>query len=219
MRDQALVSCRAFLSVLALAGGGSIGTSWPLHRVFAQGSAPAVVTSDVQRPAIPYGVASGDVTSTAAIIWSRTDRPSRIIVEYATTDSFKNSKRVVGPSALAIGDFTVRVDLTELSPGHYAAANYDDPANAQFTDFTPFWEFAAGPLHAGTFGPNTLDKTFGPEVKFLSIPEGLRANRPPSEGLQFFGQVKIDGKSDVMTVSFHNLQGAKIYGVELPPET
>jgi alkaline phosphatase D len=101
---------------------------------------------------------------------------------------------------------------------HYAAAHYYDPAKAQFTDFKPFWEFVAGPLHAGTFGPNKLDNTFGPEVKFISIPEGLKANRPPSDGLQFFGLVKIDGKSEVMTVSFHNLLGAKIYAVELTPE-
>jgi alkaline phosphatase D len=92
MREQALVNRRAFLSLLAIAGGGSMAISWPMHRVFAQGSAPAVVTPDVKRPAIPYGVASGDVTSNAAIIWSRTDRPSRMIIEYATTDSFKNSK-------------------------------------------------------------------------------------------------------------------------------
>jgi alkaline phosphatase D len=101
---------------------------------------------------------------------------------------------------------------------HYAAAHYYDPAKAQFTDFKSFWKFVDRPLHAGTFGPNKLDNTFGPEVKFLSIPEGLKPNRPPSEGLQFFGLVKIDGKSEVMTVSFHNLQGVKIYGVELSPE-
>ena len=117
MREQALVSRRAFLSLLAIASGGSMAASWPMHRVFAQGSAPAVVTPDAQRPAIPYGVASGDVTSHTAIIWSRTDRPSRMIVEYATTDSFKNSKRVVGPAALASSDFTTRVDVTDLPPG------------------------------------------------------------------------------------------------------
>ena len=94
-----------------------MAASWPMHRVFAQGSAPAVVTPDAKRPAIPYGVASGDVTSHTAIIWSRTDRPSRMIVEYATTDSFKNSKRVVGPAALASSDFTARVDVTDLPPG------------------------------------------------------------------------------------------------------
>ena len=37
---------------------------------------------------------------------------------------------------------------------HYCAAHHYDPARARFTDFDPFWEFVAGPLHAGTFGPN-----------------------------------------------------------------
>ena len=66
MGAQALVSRRAFLSRLALAGAGPLAASWPLHRVFAQGSAPAVVTPTAKRPAMPSGVASGDVTSHAA---------------------------------------------------------------------------------------------------------------------------------------------------------
>ena len=37
---------------------------------------------------------------------------------------------------------------------HYCAAHYYDPSKAQFQDFDPFWEFVAGPLHAGSFGPN-----------------------------------------------------------------
>ena len=101
---------------------------------------------------------------------------------------------------------------------HYAAAHLYDPAQAQFTDFNPFWEFVAGPLHAGTFGPNKLDNTFGPQVKFLSIPNDLKPNRPPSDGLQFFGMVKISGKDEVMTVSLHNLRGEKMYSVDLSPE-
>ena len=49
---------------------------------------------------------------------------------------------------------------------HCTAARHHDPARARFTDFEPFWEFVSGPLHAGTFGPNVLDPTFGPEVRF-----------------------------------------------------
>jgi alkaline phosphatase D len=100
---------------------------------------------------------------------------------------------------------------------HYAAAHYYDPEKARFRDFDGFWEFVAGPLHAGTFGPGTLDDTFGPAVKFQSIEKGMKPNRPPSEGLQFFGVVKIAGASGVMTVSLHNLAGKKLYEVELPP--
>src|SRR5439155_348198 len=78
---------------------------------------------------------------------------------------------------------------------HYAAAHYYDPAQATFTEFDPFWEFVAGPLHAGTFGPGQFDRTFGPQVKFTGIPRGMRGNRPPSAGYQFFGTVRVEGKS------------------------
>jgi alkaline phosphatase D len=101
---------------------------------------------------------------------------------------------------------------------HYAAAHYYDPARAQFTDFLPFWEFVAGPLNAGTFGPGTMDNTFGPQVKFTGIPPGMKQNRPPSAGLQFFGSVRIDGKTEVMTVRLHELNGKVIYTLELPPQ-
>lgn len=101
---------------------------------------------------------------------------------------------------------------------HYAAAHYYDPSKAQFTDFKPFWEFVAGPLNSGTFGPNKLDNTFGPQVKFNSIPADLKQNRPPSDGFQFFGTVKIDGTSQVLTVALYNLEGRVLYSLDLPPE-
>lgn len=101
---------------------------------------------------------------------------------------------------------------------HYAAAHHYDPARAQFTDFLPFWEFVAGPLNAGTFGPGELDNTFGPEVKFTAIPKGMKQNRSPLDGFQFFGVVKIDGRTDIMTVALHNLNGERLHSVELSPE-
>ncbi len=62
---------------------------------------------------------------------------------------------------------------------HYAAAHYYNPDKAQFQEFDPFWEFVSGPLHAGTFGPNELDNTFGPEVKFIKAPGPGKQNLPP----------------------------------------
>lgn len=100
---------------------------------------------------------------------------------------------------------------------HYAAAHHYDPSRAQFTEFDPFWEFIAGPLNAGTFGPGQLDNTFGPEVKFTSLPPGMKPNRSPVDGLQFFGAVHIDGQTEVMTVALHNLAGEKLYAVDLAP--
>jgi alkaline phosphatase D len=101
---------------------------------------------------------------------------------------------------------------------HYCAAHHYDPARARFKDFLPFWEFVAGPIHAGTFGPAKLDDTFGPEVRFLGIPPGMKPNRPPNEGLQFFGTLRIDGRRQVLSVRLHNRQGEAIWNVDLPPE-
>jgi alkaline phosphatase D len=98
---------------------------------------------------------------------------------------------------------------------HYAAAHLYQPERAVFRDFLPFWEFVAGPLHAGTFGPGVLDDTFGPEVKFVGIPPGMRGNRPPTEGFQFFGALEIDGRRQTLTVKLYNLEGRVLYSQEL----
>ena len=100
---------------------------------------------------------------------------------------------------------------------HYAAAHHYHPERARFTDFDPFWEFVAGPLHAGTFGPSRLDATFGPELRFLGIPEGMKPNRPPSEGLQFFGTLDIDGPSRALVARLHDVAGRELYKLELLP--
>jgi alkaline phosphatase D len=100
---------------------------------------------------------------------------------------------------------------------HYTAAHYYDPAKAQFTDFDPFWEFVSGPLHAGTFGPNKLDNTFGPQVMFQKAPPSGQENLPPSAGMQFFGEVKIDGRSEVMTVALKDLTGATLWQTNIEP--
>jgi alkaline phosphatase D len=100
---------------------------------------------------------------------------------------------------------------------HYTAAHYYDPARAQYPHFAPFWEFVAGPLNAGTFGPGQLDDTFGPSAEFLKAPPPGQANLPPSAGLQFFGQVDIDGSSAAMTVRLKDLAGTTLYTRELAP--
>ena len=85
------------------------------HSAAAQsGTAPAIVKSDAARPAIQQGVAVGDVTTGRAVVWSRTDRPARMLVEYATSEKFENVLRRTGPAALESSDFTARLVLTDL---------------------------------------------------------------------------------------------------------
>lgn len=99
---------------------------------------------------------------------------------------------------------------------HYAAAHHYDPSRASYRDFDPFWEFVAGPLHASTYGPNPLDSTFGPQVRWASPSSGKR-RRSPADGAQYFGAVRIDARSSVMTVRLHDLTGTKLYEIDLPP--
>ena len=99
---------REFLqSAASLSGAALIG----------YGQAPAIVISDKLRPSSAFGAMAGDVDGDRAIIWSRTDRPARLEVEYATTSSFTNPSRILGPAALESSDFTAQVDLSGLPAG------------------------------------------------------------------------------------------------------
>ena len=42
-------------------------------------------------------------------------------------------------------------------------------------------------------------------------------NQSPKDGFQFFGAVKIDGQTSVMTVSLHDIEGKTLYRVDLEP--
>ena len=101
---------------------------------------------------------------------------------------------------------------------HYTAAHHYSPERAQFQDFEPFWEFVSGPLQSGTFGPNKLDATFGPEVRFVKAPDAaMGQNLPPSAGYQFFGLVDIDGTSEAMTVRLMDRADAELWMITLEP--
>ncbi len=52
------------------------------------------------RPILTHGVQSGDVAHDGAVIWARADREARMMVEWATTESFNDARQV---PALAVG--------------------------------------------------------------------------------------------------------------------
>jgi alkaline phosphatase D len=101
---------------------------------------------------------------------------------------------------------------------HYCAAHYYDPGKAAFAEFDGFWEFVAGPLNAGTFGPNTLDNTFGPQVVFYKAPPPGQANLSPFSGMQFFGEVNIEAQSGAMRIDLRDLSGASVFSRTLQPQ-
>lgn len=94
---------------------------------------------------------------------------------------------------------------------HYTAAHYYDPKKAVSSDFAPFWEFVAGPLNAGSFGPNSTDATFGPQVIFYKAPAPGQVNLSPYAGLQFFGDVEINRKSKDLTVKLRDINGDVVF--------
>ena len=53
------------------------------------GIAKPYLSRAADRPLVTHGVQSGDVSVDSGVIWARADRPSRMLVEVATTDSFK----------------------------------------------------------------------------------------------------------------------------------
>ena len=102
---------------------------------------------------------------------------------------------------------------------HYTAAHYYDPNRAVFQDFDPFWEFVSGPIHAGTFGPNELDNTFGPQLVYVKAPTKEQGqNVSPAAGMQFFGHVAIDGSTGVMTVTLKDLEDRALWTTRIEPK-
>ena len=80
-------------------------------------AAPALITRDAMRPQMAHGIQSGDPKADGAVIWTRSDRPARLWLEWATTASFANATRVRGPYLLEDTDFTGRLDLAGLPAG------------------------------------------------------------------------------------------------------
>src|SRR6187200_2286795 len=94
---------------------------------------PAFLRQAAARPGIPYGVSSGDVTRDRAIVWSRTDRPARMLVEWSTTESMQNARRVRGPQTTEAAGYTARVDLSGLPPGQriFYRVHFEDLADSR----------------------------------------------------------------------------------------
>ena len=114
----------------------------------------------------------------------------------------------------AIKRYGVRNVVWITADVHYCAAHHYSPERASFTDFDPFWELVAGPINAGTFGPNALDATFGPEVVFSKVAD--YPNQSPRGGNQFFGHVAID-EDGRLTASLRDTAGTVLWSQELEP--
>jgi alkaline phosphatase D len=152
------------------------------------------------------------------------DQPlSLVIPDGAAEERFEGWGNTAGPPqgrevelAAILGELQQRGirDLVWLTADvHYAAAHHYDPSRANGVRFDAFWEFVAGPIHAGTFGPNALDPTFGPEVRFQWAPPPGAGNLAPWDGLQSFGTVDVT--RDALTVVLYGIDGHERFRQEL----
>ncbi|WP_206300600.1 PhoD-like phosphatase N-terminal domain-containing protein, partial [Streptomyces scopuliridis] len=94
------------------------------------GAAPAQALPG--RPRAAWGVQAGDVTSSSGLVWVRSDRPARMIVETSATESFRRARSWHGPLLGPGTDFTGTVPLRGLPAGeqvHYRVtlADPEDP--------------------------------------------------------------------------------------------
>ncbi|MFF9486651.1 alkaline phosphatase D family protein [Streptomyces sp. NPDC014676] len=109
---------------------GSLAASAALTLPTALGAAPAFALSG--RPRAEWGVQTGDVTRDSGLVWVRSDRPARMIVETSATESFRRPRRWHGPLLGADTDLTGTTRLHGLPSGeqiHYRVllADPDDP--------------------------------------------------------------------------------------------
>ncbi|WP_327160817.1 alkaline phosphatase D family protein [Streptomyces zaomyceticus] len=109
---------------------GSLAASAALTLGGAGLAAPAFALSG--RPRAAWGVQTGDVTASSGLVWVRSDRPARMLVETSASESFRRVRRHHGPLIGAGTDFTGTASLRGLPAGeqiHYRVtlADPDDP--------------------------------------------------------------------------------------------
>ncbi|WP_315837797.1 alkaline phosphatase D family protein [Bradyrhizobium prioriisuperbiae] len=105
-RNGAALTRRRFLTAVSSAAITAVG-----------GIARPSLSRAADRPVITHGVQSGDVSLESGIVWTRTDRPARMLAEIATSDSFKTIHGAVSVDALPDTDFTAKALLQGLPAG------------------------------------------------------------------------------------------------------
>ncbi|WP_031094147.1 alkaline phosphatase D family protein [Streptomyces sp. NRRL S-15] len=108
-------------------------------------SAPAFALSG--RPSASWGVQVGDVTASSALVWVRSDRPARMVVETSATESFRRARTWHGPLIGARTDFTGTTPLHGLPAGeqiHYRVT-LADPHDPRRTGKPVYGTFRTAP--------------------------------------------------------------------------
>ena len=136
-------------------------------------------------PQMQQGIQLGDMGNGNIIVWSRSDRESRMMVEYASNKDFTDSKVIRGPYAMAGTDYTARQELSGLPKGQdiFVKVWFEDLTNAR----TPS-EAVMGSFHTLSndenvhfvWGGDTAGQGWGINKAFggMKIYESMRQVKP-----------------------------------------
>ncbi|HXI27413.1 MAG TPA: PhoD-like phosphatase N-terminal domain-containing protein, partial [Vicinamibacterales bacterium] len=105
-------SRRQFLKASAVTAAGVMLPEWSLT-----GGAPAIVAAESDRPQALQGLHFGDPHDGSIVVWSRSDRSARMLVDWSYDEQFRDAQRIRGPHALETSDFTARQAIDGLEPG------------------------------------------------------------------------------------------------------
>jgi len=103
---------RQFLKAGVTTAAGLLVPAWSVTR-----GAPAIIAAESDRPQALQGLQLGDPSDGSLVVWSRSDRPARMLVDWSYDEQFQRVHRIRGPHALETTDFTARQDLAGLKAG------------------------------------------------------------------------------------------------------
>ena len=126
------------------------------------------------------------MTGDRAIVWSRTDRPARMLVEWSTTESFQDVRRVRGPLTTDAAGYTARVDLTGIPSGQRISyrVQFEDLADARSLSPPALGSFQSAPRQAQdvtfAWSADTVGQGWGINAAWggLRMYETMRRARP-----------------------------------------
>ncbi|MBB5937139.1 alkaline phosphatase D family protein [Streptomyces zagrosensis] len=109
-------------------------------------AAPALALSG--RPQARWGIQAGDITTSSGLVWARSDRRARMLVETSATESFRRARRWHGPLLGPGTDFTGRTALRGLPPGEqiYYRVTLADPDDPRRTGEPVYGTFRTAPV-------------------------------------------------------------------------
>jgi len=97
MSNSMSTSRRRFLQAGAATAAGMMLPTWAATK-----GAPAIIAAESERPQALQGLHFGDPRNGSVVVWSRSDRPARMLVEWSCDEQFRDVTPPARPSR--VGD-------------------------------------------------------------------------------------------------------------------